>query len=535
MSARRRAGLAALVAVGIAAAGCTTVPGPTTSAEPTVAANAPVDINAHSRDSLANGGVLRLRLERIPTQWNPWHGEGATDADLGALVGPLTAPAFLLDAAGRASANPDTVVGVDVRHTDVTRVTLTLSEHAVWGDGEPVTAADWVATWRAMTGRIDGVEAHGQAGWGSVAEVAAGASDREVVVTYTGIEPDWAEPLVPGPLRAASCADGDAFSWAAFSPANFAGPFTVTHTDAAQGVVTLERNPRWWGDAARLERIVYRTLADDAAPAAFRNNELDLLPIDGSREVLQKVSATADATVRQAPGRSGRMLRLASDGLLADAAVRAALLLALDRAGLAAVDLAGLSTQVSLWSDPVLLPSQPGYVDQARATGLDHDTDAAKANLASAGFTTSATGVLVRGEEELRLSFRLDESDPAAKATFDALAAALAEVSIGVRATTGDADIEPVDEPVSAFPLAHLPEAAASDPVLADYVGRVDTETNPVRRADQASQLGRLLWERVGTIPLYQTPELVAVRTGLANVGADGFGTTAWEDVGWLP
>ena len=81
--------------------------------------------------------------------------------------------------------------------------------------------------------------------------------------------------------------------------------------------------------------------------------------------------------------------------------------------------------------------------------------------------------------------------------------------------------------------VAHLPVAAASDPGLSDYVTRIDTETDIVRRADQASQLARLLWQSVDTIPLYQTPELVAVRTGLANVGADGYATTTWEDVGW--
>ena len=80
---------------------------------------------------------------------------------------------------------------------------------------------------------------------------------------------------------------------------------------------------------------------------------------------------------------------------------------------------------------------------------------------------------------------------------------------------------------------ALLPVAAASDPGLSDYVTRIDTETDIVIRADQASQLARLLWQSVDTIPLYQTPELVAVRTGLANVGADGYATTTWEDVGW--
>ena len=62
---------------------------------------------------------------------------------------------------------------------------------------------------------------------------------------------------------------------------------------------------------------------------------------------------------------------------------------------------------------------------------------------------------------------------------------------------------------------------------------RVASEVDPVRRADQASQLARLAWQEVVEIPLYQEPQFVAVRNGLANLGAPGYATTDWEDVGW--
>lgn len=532
MSARWRTGLAALTVGALVAAGCTSQPVPTPTPEPTVASDSPTDINAQPRDALTQGGVVRLRLAELPTQWNPWHPDAAGDADLAALVGPLTAPAFLLDAAGRATANPDVLTGTEVRHDGATRVTLFLDSRARWGDGAPVTAADWVATWRAMTGQVAGVAPARTDGWASVAEVAAGASDEEVVVTYRGVEPDWAEPLVNGPLRASSVADAAAFTWSGFDPAHYAGPFTVTHADPAQGVVTLDPNPAWWGDPPRLAHLVYRTLSEDAAPAAFRNNELDLLPLT-TRTALQQVRTTPDASVREAPGGSGRVLALSPEGFLADAAVRRALLLAVDRAGLAATDLAGVSANVSVWSDPLVLPSQPGYIDQARATGLDHDADRSLADLRVAGFLPTPAGVLMRDERPLLLTYRLDADDPGARATYEALKAALGAVWIRLDSTTGPADITLVTAPVSAFPLAHLPVAAASDPGLTDYVTRIDSETDIVRRADQASQLARLLWQSVDTIPLYQTPELVAVRTGLANVGADGYATTTWEDVGW--
>ncbi|MFF7392268.1 ABC transporter family substrate-binding protein [Streptomyces scabiei] len=49
-----------------------------------------------------------------------------------------------------------------------------------------------------------------------------------------------------------------------------------------------------------------------------------------------------------------------------------------------------------------------------------------------------------------------------------------------------------------------------------------------IRKADAR------IWAAAGSIPLYQRPQLVAVRTGLANAGAFGFQTPYYEDMGFL-
>ncbi|MFJ9583211.1 ABC transporter family substrate-binding protein [Streptomyces acidicola] len=49
-----------------------------------------------------------------------------------------------------------------------------------------------------------------------------------------------------------------------------------------------------------------------------------------------------------------------------------------------------------------------------------------------------------------------------------------------------------------------------------------------IRKADAR------IWAAAGSIPLYQRPQLVATRTNLANVGAFGFETPVYEDMGFL-
>ncbi|MFD8980656.1 ABC transporter family substrate-binding protein [Streptomyces sp. NPDC059564] len=42
------------------------------------------------------------------------------------------------------------------------------------------------------------------------------------------------------------------------------------------------------------------------------------------------------------------------------------------------------------------------------------------------------------------------------------------------------------------------------------------------------------IWAAAGSIPLYQRPELVAAKPGLANAGAFGLGAPRYQDIGWM-
>ncbi|MGH4034655.1 ABC transporter family substrate-binding protein [Actinomycetota bacterium Odt1-20B] len=55
-----------------------------------------------------------------------------------------------------------------------------------------------------------------------------------------------------------------------------------------------------------------------------------------------------------------------------------------------------------------------------------------------------------------------------------------------------------------------------------------DEERDLVRKADAR------IWAEAGSIPLYQRPQLVATRPGLANAGAFGFQAPNYEDIGFL-
>lgn len=512
--------------------GCTgSQPVPDTTSPTPVPADAESDINPQPRERLRDGGLARLPVASMPTQWNPRHPDAA-GVDTQRILGVLSPSHFTLDAAGRPSANPDFITHTAVGHGENTVVTMQLNDRAKWGDGVPVTAADWVATWRAASGQVEGVHVNDTAGWERVSDVREGNSPTQVVITWAGVVPDWAEPLVAGPLRGTAVGSADGFSWTIVDDAHYAAPFLVTHVDETQGLITLERNRLWWGDPPKLETIMFRTVQPAALAAAFQHNELDVWETGTSVDRLQQSRAAADTTLRTAPGTSGRTLQVNRSGLLGDPALRRAVLLGLDRDAVGANDLADLVKPPRTWSSSLLLPTQPGYVDQARATGLGADPAQAAKALDEAGWAQESGGRTKDGQR-LDLTFRTPDGDQLAKAEFELVAAQLAKVGVRLRAVTSDADLTPITVRVSPFPLARLPEEAASAPGAGDLVAKVAVETDPVRRADHASQLARLLWQEVIEIPLYQEPQFVAVRNGLANLGAPGYSTTDWEDVGW--
>jgi peptide/nickel transport system substrate-binding protein len=63
---------------------------------------------------------------------------------------------------------------------------------------------------------------------------------------------------------------------------------------------------------------------------------------------------------------------------------------------------------------------------------------------------------------------------------------------------------------------------------------RANAELDPAAAAAAANAIDGKLWELLPSIPLYQRPDLWAVRKGLANFGAFAHAGKVYENIGWL-
>ena len=79
-----------------------------------------------------------------------------------------------------AGATTTTEAAVDSAMT----LTVDIKPDAVWSDGTPITAADFVCTWNAFLNTPGSIST---AGWDQILSVAAGSSDKQVVVEFTTV------------------------------------------------------------------------------------------------------------------------------------------------------------------------------------------------------------------------------------------------------------------------------------------------------------------------------------------------------------
>ncbi len=54
------------------------------------------------------------------------------------------------------------------------------------------------------------------------------------------------------------------------------------------------------------------------------------------------------------------------------------------------------------------------------------------------------------------------------------------------------------------------------------------------RRVELGQQIDQKIWDLMPQLPLYQSTGAYAVRTALANFGADGFAEVVYEDIGYV-
>ncbi|MFD7983054.1 ABC transporter family substrate-binding protein [Kitasatospora indigofera] len=603
------------------------------SDDPAPAAVPAWDVSAADRAQVREGGTLRWAVDAVPTTLNVYQPAATPDSEL--IARAVLPSLFRFDEHARPTADPDYLLSAESTPAGQSPqvVTYRLNPKAVWSDGTRISVADFTAQRSALAGANPAYQAARPAGYEAIDTITQGADASEVKVTFKRPYGQWRALF--GPLYPASATGSpEAFNQPLAGEFHTSGgPFLLADYDRTAGRAALVRNPKWWGDAPKAERIDFL-----ATPAAARLDALDQGKLDiatltdavdraggadpaaaqaaattvpsasasGSASAVPSspaaasASASASGTASAAsaaaapPDSAGVALAVASaqalkraeslPGLslhraaapalteltlnsarapLTDPAVRRALARAVDRRKVADAALTPLGLPATPLGNHLLAVGQDGYQDNSAVAG---DAPATQL-LDEAGWRTAGgSGTRSKDGKELSLTLLLPEGSATARRTAEALTADLAGAGIAVQAkavpvasfvsgplASGDFDLALFSWPATASPATDERAVYAKPqpgpdgaPRLGSNYARTGTaeidllfdraaaELDPAAERSLLQQADARIWELGHSVPLYQRPDLVAVRTGVAGAGAYGFARPRYQDLGFL-
>lgn len=557
----RHALAAAAVLAGLAAVGCGGGP----EADPATALR-PVDINPQPRERVRDGGTLRLAIVSLPTQFNANHVVGA-QAETTEVLGGLMPGQFIYDERGRSTVDRNYVLDARITATRPQQVvTYRLNPRARWSDGKPITWRDFEAQWRATRGDDDAYEVASTTGMERVASVRQGRDQFEVVVAFGQPYAEW-QAVFSGLYPAETNRDPEAFNtdYVNRIPTT-AGPFRFAEIDRTAQTITLERDPNWWGEPAKLDRMIFRALAPEAQISAFTSGEIDTADVGPVASSYRRALGVPGGAVRQAAGPDYRHITFnGTSPALRDINVRRAVAAGINREALARADLAGLNWPIRPLDNHIFMNTQESYRSNSGDIGR-FDQARARQLLDQAGWRPGPGGVRTRGGRPLALRFVIPTGIPTSRQEAELTQAMLRDIGIRVEIESvppddfldqsvpdGNFDLAPfswIGSPLPISPAKSLYEtpkrgpggelavqqnfARIGTPELDRLLNGAQGELDLARARDMMNEADRLIWEEVHSLTLYQRPEITAVRQNLANTGSFGLKSAAYEDIGFV-
>jgi peptide/nickel transport system substrate-binding protein len=282
-------------------------------------------------------------------------------------------------------------------------VTYTISEDAVWSDGEPITSSDYKYTWEQITTGEDIYDTTGYANIESVDD-----SDPKVaVVTYSEPYAGWKglfgggygiypSHLLDGEDRNATMANGYDFS---------GGPWLIEEWKKGVEIV-LVPNENYWGDVPKLDSVTFRFVTDTAAEfQAFQAGEVEMIYPQPQLDVIDAIEAGLDGESSFTPNTGNlEALWMNNSAFPFDSvAVRQAFAYSLDRDAVVEALFGGIDiTEASQSLNPPILSQ---FADQEAFADYTLDLDQVTELMEGDGWTKNAGGIWEKDGKPADISF----------------------------------------------------------------------------------------------------------------------------------
>jgi peptide/nickel transport system substrate-binding protein len=496
-----------------------------------------------SNAAVKDGGTLNYAADQEPTGFNNNTSKDNGTSVLNIVVGmfPFTfhaQPDFtvkmddaFLDSAEQTSEDPQTIV-------------YKIKQEAVWSDGTPVSADDFVYVWRNLNGSIKGNDVAATTGYDQIESVKGSGNGKTVTVVFAEPFSDW-KSLFYGLLPAHYMAKVPG-GWNTGLdkhpekiPVN--GPYHVSAWQQGQSL-TLARNDRYYGPKAHLDKLVFRFLPESTTqPAALQNDEVDLIYPQPQLDMVAQVKAMPDVTSELNIGLSFEHLDFNfKNPHLANANVRRAIATGLDISQLVDRTVKQFTDKAQPLGNRIWLPGQKPYQDHFGQYGKG-DTAGATKLLEDAGYTKGADGVYAKGGKKLSFRFSTTAGNKLRETQGELFQSQMKDIGVQIKISNVDSTkffgewLPNGNFDIANFAWVGTPFAISGSRDLYktggggnygsyaskkvdDLFTQANGETDEAKSAELGNQIDQQLTEDMATIPLYNKPTFIAWRSTFGGI-----------------
>jgi peptide/nickel transport system substrate-binding protein len=458
--------------------------------------------------------------------------------------------------------NTEFVTSAAVVKTSPQTIVYKINPKAVWSDGVPITAADFIYNWRVQSGNPAFKDVGGKAflpaataGYNQIKSVTGSDHGRTVTVVFSQPYGDWRTLFSQNlPLMPAHTAEKVSFD-SGFQNFNAAvrisgGPYEIQSYTKGEDVVEV-RNPHYWGPSGKLSKIVFRfILSDDQQPSAVQNGEVNMVnPVLASIPFLHAVKSIPGFTVHVLPSLEFQHMDFnEANPYLALTGVRHALAYGTNRPQMISRIVSPLTSSVGTLGNRITMPTEAGYVNTSGGYG-DYDPAQAKALLEQAGMTMGSDGYYhpnfgPEKGQDFTLNIATTSGVEVRSEIEQLFQANMKAIGVKINIKNYDANtlfstIAPKGEfDIIEFAWAITPFKSENQSVYCSYTlpacsnnwdhysnHQVDAlfdqalvTTNDAKAAVIYNQIDTLLWKDMVTLPLFQDPDLFGWSSKFANV-----------------
>jgi peptide/nickel transport system substrate-binding protein len=495
--------------------------------------------NAQVKD----GGTLNYAADQEPTGFNnntsKDNGTSVYNVVINMYPQPFHAqPDFtvklddaFLDSAEQTSASPQTVV-------------YKIKPDAVWSDGTPITADDFIYNWKQQNGTIKSNDVATTTGYDQVKSVTGSDNGKTVTMVFKTPFADW-KGMFTG-MVPAHYIEKQPGGWNTGLDKNpekipSGGPFKVSNYTQGQSL-TLVRNDKYWGPKAHLDSIVFRFLPESTTqPAALQNNEVDLIYPQPQLDQVQQVKALPDVNSEINFGLSFEHLdfNFKTPGL-GDLKVRQAIATGINIQELVNRTVKQFSDKAQPLGNRIWLTGQPQYQDHFGQYGKG-DMAGAQKLLEEAGYTKGADGIYAKGGKKLSFRFSTTAGNKLRETQGELFQAQMKQLGVEIKIANVDSTkffgdwLPNGNFDIADFAWVGTPFAISSNrdvyrtgggsnygsyasKKVDDLFTQANSETDETKSAELGNQIDQQITADMATIPLYTKPTFIAWRNTFVNI-----------------